>query len=73
MDPAMAPNTYVAEDGRVSMGGKTLDPMKAQCPSVGEWEGREVGIGGWVGENPHRSSGRGNGIGDIQKGNGKRG
>ena len=44
------------------MGGKVLGPVKSQCPSVGEFEAREVGVGGWVGEHPHRSRGRGNEI-----------
>jgi hypothetical protein len=34
-----------------------------RCPSVGECEGGEEGVGGWVGEHPHRSRGRGDGIG----------
>lgn len=25
-----------------------LGPVKAQCPIVGECEGRQVGMGGWV-------------------------
>jgi hypothetical protein len=40
------------------MGGEVLGPVKAQCPSVGECQGREVGVGGWVEEHPHRSRGR---------------
>jgi hypothetical protein len=32
-----------------SIGGKTLGPMKAQCPSVGKCQGGEAGVGGWVG------------------------
>jgi hypothetical protein len=35
------------------MGGKVLGPGKAQCPSVGEYQGGckryEVGMGWWVG------------------------
>jgi hypothetical protein len=38
-------------------------------PSVGECQGTEVGVGGWVGEHPYRSSGRGVGIGSLQCGN----
>ena len=41
------------------MGGEVLSPMKAQCPSVGKCQGREAGVGGWVGEHPYRSRGRG--------------
>jgi hypothetical protein len=31
--------------------------VKAQCPSVGECQDREAGMGGWVLEHPHRSRG----------------
>jgi hypothetical protein len=37
------------------MGGKTLGPVKTRFPSVGECQGEEVGVGGWVGDHPHRS------------------
>ena len=50
------------------MGGEALGPVKAQCPSVGECQDREAGVGGWVREHPHRSRGRGDGIGGIQEG-----
>ena len=33
--------------------------MKAPCPSVGECQGREVGVTGCVGEHPYISKGRG--------------
>jgi hypothetical protein len=43
------------------MGGEALGPLKTQCPSVGEFEGGEAGVGEWVGgwvvEHPHRSRG----------------
>jgi hypothetical protein len=29
------------------MGGEALGPGKAQCPSVGECQSREVGLGRW--------------------------
>ena len=45
-----------------------LGPVKAQCPIVGECEGRQVGMGGWVGEHSHRSRGREDGIVDFQEG-----
>jgi hypothetical protein len=32
-----------------------------------------MGVGGWVGEHPHRSRGREDGIGGLQKGNQERG
>jgi hypothetical protein len=56
-----------------SMGGETLGPGKASCPSVGECQGGEVGVGGRVGEYPHRSREREDGIGDFQRGNQERG
>jgi hypothetical protein len=39
---------YVAEDGlsQLSVGGETLGPVKALCPSVGECKYQEVGEGG---------------------------
>ena len=30
------------------MGGEGLVPVKAQCPRIGECQGSEVGVGGWV-------------------------
>jgi hypothetical protein len=39
------------------MEGETLGLVKPWCPSVGECEGREVGVGRWVGDSPHRSRG----------------
>jgi hypothetical protein len=30
------------------VGGEVLGPVKARCPSVGECQGREVGVGGLV-------------------------
>jgi hypothetical protein len=32
-----------------SMGGEALGPVKVQCPSVGECQGGEEGMGGCVG------------------------
>jgi hypothetical protein len=52
-----------------SIGGEALGPVKARCPSVRECQGGEVGVGGWVGEHPHRSRGREDGIGGFQRGN----
>jgi hypothetical protein len=49
------------------MGGEALGPEKAQCPSVGECQGGETGVGGLV------SKGRGDGIGGFQRGNQERG
>jgi hypothetical protein len=39
-----------------SMGRDTLGPLKSGNPSVGEFEGREAGVGRWEGEHPYRSS-----------------
>jgi len=41
-----------------SMGGETLGPVKAQCPSVGECQGRKWGRSVWVGLHPYRNRGR---------------
>ena len=41
------------------MGGEALGPVKAQCPSVGECQGRKTGMDGGVGEHPHRGIGMG--------------
>jgi hypothetical protein len=52
---------------RTSMGGEAPGPLKPQCPSVGECQDREVGVGGLV------SRGRGYGIGGFRRGNEERG
>jgi hypothetical protein len=39
------------------MGGEAFGPIKALCPSIGEFQGQEVGVGGLV------SRGRGQGMG----------
>jgi hypothetical protein len=44
----MAPAAYAAEDGLVRHHGEALCPMKALCPSVGECQGQELGVGGLV-------------------------
>jgi hypothetical protein len=33
---------------QASVEGKALGPVKAPCPSVGECQGKEAGVGGWV-------------------------
>jgi hypothetical protein len=38
--------------------------VKARCHSLREFQEREMGMGGW-GKHPHRSRGKGNGIGGI--------
>ena len=47
------------------MGGEALGPVKAQCLSIGEFQGREAEVGSWVGEHPFRSRGRTDGIGGF--------
>jgi hypothetical protein len=43
-----------------SMGGEALGPEKAQCPSVGEFQDRVVGVGGLVSrERGNGKSGKG--------------
>jgi hypothetical protein len=38
-----------------SMGKEALGPVKVQCPSVGECQGRKwVWVDGWVGEHPQK-------------------
>ena len=51
------------------MRGEALGPLKDGCPSVGECQDREVGVGGLV----SRGKGNGNGIGGFQRGNKERG
>ena len=43
------------------MGGEALGLAKILCPSIGEFQGQEAGVGGLV------SRGRGEGIGDFQR------
>jgi hypothetical protein len=48
------------------MGGEALRPEKVQCPSVGEYQGQEVVVGGLM------SRGKGDWIGDYWRGNQER-
>ena len=52
---------------RSSVGGAVLGPGKALCPSVGEYQGQEVGVGRLV------SRGRGKRIDGFQRRNKERG
>jgi hypothetical protein len=45
-----------------SMGGEALGPVNVLCPSIGECQDQEVGVGGLV------SRERREGIGDFQRG-----
>jgi hypothetical protein len=56
-----------------SMEGGAIGPVKVWSPSVGECLVREVRIGVWVGERPHRSRGREDRIGDVYGGEPGRG
>jgi hypothetical protein len=58
MDPA----AYVAEDGLVGHQWEKRSLVKTQCLSVEKGQGGKAGVGGWVGEHPHRSRGRKDGI-----------
>ena len=49
-------------------GRRGLRPVKARCPNVGGCQGREAGVGGWMGEHPHRSRVMGDEIGGFQRG-----
>jgi hypothetical protein len=51
------------------MGGEALCPMKALCPSVGEFQGQEAGVGGLV----RKGMGKGMGEGVFPRENQERG
>jgi hypothetical protein len=51
------------------MRGEALGPVKAQCPSVGECQDRETGVGGLV----SKGQGGWDGGGEVQRGNEERG
>jgi hypothetical protein len=42
------------------MGGEALGPVKVLCPSIGDCQGQEAGVGGLV------SRGRGRDMGDFE-------
>jgi hypothetical protein len=48
---------------RSSMGGEALGPVKVLCPSIGECQGQEAGVGGL------ESRGKWEEIGDFWRGN----
>jgi hypothetical protein len=43
------------------MGEEALPPVKDWCPSLGEFKGREVGVGTWVGHTLIEAGGGGMG------------
>jgi hypothetical protein len=49
------------------MGGEALGPVKVLCPSIGECQGQEVGVGG-VGEQGEVEGDRGFGRGNQERG-----
>ena len=49
------------------MGGEDLGPVKVLCSSVGECQGQEAGVGGWVSWESRE------GIGGFRRGNQERG
>jgi hypothetical protein len=53
---------------QILMRGEALGPVKARSPSVGECQDRDSGVGGWVGEHPHRSRVKGDRIGGFRRG-----
>jgi hypothetical protein len=55
------------------MEGGALGTEKAQFPSVGECQGTEAGMGGSVGEHPHKNREREDGIGVSGRETGKQG
>jgi hypothetical protein len=70
MEGLMAPAVYIAEGVcpcRTSIGGETLGPVKARCPSIGECQDMEAGVGGLV------SRRREYGIGAFWRANKERG
>jgi hypothetical protein len=48
------------------MGGEALGPVKVLCPSIGECQGQEVGVGGLA----SRGRGRGRGFSARKPGKG---
>ena len=55
------------------MGREALGPVKAQCPSVGEFKSQGwEWVGGWVGSTLKEAGGLGNGMGGLGSGKGDR-
>jgi hypothetical protein len=49
-----------------SVGGEAPGSVKARCSIVGECQVKEAGVGGWVGEHPHRRLGGKMGLGGFR-------
>jgi hypothetical protein len=46
--------------------------LRVFIPQCRVMPGGKAGVGGWVGEHPHKDRGRGNGIGGFQRGDRER-
>jgi hypothetical protein len=70
----MDPDAYVAENELVDISGRRGPRFcEGSCPRVGECQGGEAGVGGWVEIHLYRSRGRGTGEGLFWRGNQERG
>jgi hypothetical protein len=54
------------------MGGEAQGSVKARYSIIVDYQGRDAGMRGWVGEHPNRSRGKGDGIGGLQRRNQER-
>jgi hypothetical protein len=52
--------------------GEALGPLKTGYASIGEYQGSEVGVGGWVGEHSHRNRKREDEIAGFRRRNTER-
>ena len=51
-----------------SVGGESLGLVKILCPSIGEYQGQEVGVGGLVGDQGEQGRDRGFSERKLRKG-----
>jgi hypothetical protein len=65
----MAPASYVSDDGLVRHQWKGPWSKKDRCPNVSECQGREAGVGGWVGGSHSLKQERGVVIQSFWRGN----
>jgi hypothetical protein len=49
------------------MEGEFFGPVETEWPSIGECKGTEAGVGGQVGEHPHRGRELGKEIGGLSR------
>jgi hypothetical protein len=52
-----------------SMRGENFGLEETGCPKIGECLGNETGVGKWMVELPHRSTGEGGGMEGLWRGN----